>query len=139
MSNWSMNCSLVRVKKPGIDSYAIFYGDGSALYVSFNPASKSGAQAKLTTQAAVKGLELNGFSVLPVHVGRDFENAEGAGGVSLKYKVNGRVIPAICVGERIFFRNTTTELGTCNSIFACLKSGVMIAGRADIPWPKNDV
>lgn len=139
MSNWSMNCRLFRVKKPGVDSYAIFYGDGKALYVAYNPAIKTDAQAKLTTQAAVQGLELNGFSVLPVHVGRDFENAEGAGGISLRYKVDGRTIPAICVAGRVYYRNTANTLGQCPNVGACLKSGMIIASRADLPWPKNDV
>ena len=139
MSNWSMNCRLFRVKKPGVDSYAIFYGDGKALYVAYNPATKTDAQVKLTTQAAVQGLELNGFSVLPVHVGRDFENAEGAGGISLRYKVNGRIIPAICVAGRVYYRNTDNTLGQCPNVGACLKSGMIIASRADLPWPKNDV
>ena len=138
MSNWSMNCRLFRVKKPGVDSYAIFYGDGKALYVAYNPATKTDAQVKLTTQAAVKGLELNGFSVLPVHVGRDFENAEGAGGISMKFKMNGPVVPAICIGGEIFFRSAN-NVRSYASPFAAVKDGMILASRTDIGWPKNDV
>jgi hypothetical protein len=138
MSNWNMNCQLFRVSRPGADSYAIFYDDGTALYVVYNPATKRDAQAKLTTRAGVMGLERNGWNVKPVAPRFDFENSEGAGGISMKFKMNGPVVPAICVGGDIYFRSGNS-VSSYPSPFAAVKAGMILASREDIGWPKNDV